>query len=187
MSRICCPNAASMSRMKRSAAGRLSLAWPMPENSDARTRVLIRVGISMKSSSRSTARTYTCGAPLIARERSPGRAGAIAPKQASSLEADAETAQVTRLLARRRHDRRTSIIWRGIERTWDESSPHNRRSDQQPGREFSSPGAAARTTYAALQVRRFSATIPLHTCSDLSRLQRSTPSDLAQNIAPVPN
>ncbi len=40
------------------------------ENSDARTRVLMRVGISMKSSSRSTARTYTCGAPLIARERS---------------------------------------------------------------------------------------------------------------------
>ncbi len=32
----------------------------------------------------------------------PGRAGAIAPKQASSLEADAETARVIRLLARRR-------------------------------------------------------------------------------------
>ena len=29
-----------MSRMKRSAAGRLSLAWLMPENSNARTRVL---------------------------------------------------------------------------------------------------------------------------------------------------
>ena len=34
-----------MSRMKRSAAGRLSLAWPMPESSDARTRVLKRDGI----------------------------------------------------------------------------------------------------------------------------------------------
>ena len=39
----------------------------------------------------------------------------------AALEAEAETAQVPRLLARRRHDRLTAIIWRGIERTWDES------------------------------------------------------------------
>jgi len=73
----------------------------------------------------------------------------------------------SRLLARRRRDRQTAIIWRVIERTWDERSPHNRRSDQQPGREFASPGTAARTTDATLQVRRFGATIPVHICSAL--------------------
>ena len=77
-------------------------------------------------------------------------------------QADAETAQVTRLLARRRHDRQTAIIWRGIERAWDESAPHNRRSDQRPGGEFASPDTAKRTMDAVLQVRRFGASISLN-------------------------
>ena len=100
-------------------------------------------------------------------------------------QADAETAQVTRLLARRRHDRQTAIIWRGIERTWDESSPHNRRSDQQPGREFASPDTAKRTTDAAIQICWFSTEIPFDTRRHLQYLQRPAPSHLTSNTTAV--
>jgi putative transposase len=37
------------------------------------------------------------------------------------------------------------------------------------------------------QVSRFSSTICLNTCCDLQYFQRPTPSDLTQNIAPIPS
>ena len=65
-------------------------------------------------------------------------------------------------------DRQTAIIWRGIERNLAMRARHITGGRiEQSGREFSSPDTAKRTTDAALQVRRFGATIPLHTCSDL--------------------
>ena len=153
-----------MFRMRPYAAGRSSLASPMPKGSEDHIHLPTCFGISMRCS---------------------GCAGAIAPKQASSLEADAETVHVTRLLARRRSDRQTAIIWRGIERTWDESPPHNRRSDQQSGREFSSADTPARTAHATFQIGRLGPEISFDTRRNLQHLQCPAPFDLTSDTSAV--
>ena len=67
------------------------------------------------------------------------------------------------------------------------SSSHNRRSDQQPGREFSSPGTAKRTTDAAIQISWCRATISLNPRRYLQHFQRPASSDLTQNNATAPS
>ena len=60
---------ASMVRMRPSAAGRSSSARPMSDGSEDHIHLPMCVGISMKSSSRSTARVCICGTPLIVKAK----------------------------------------------------------------------------------------------------------------------
>ena len=117
------------------------------------------------------------------RRRGPGHAGSTPARPQGGAQADAKTPEEAWRRSSHHRDRQARILPLGAARTWYCAAPRYRSLEEQPGREFPSAIATARTTDEALQVPRIGTALSLNPRRRLQCVQRSTPSDLAPNPA----